>query len=370
MQMMLGDYETLLRHGESSAPPTAYLAALSNPQADPDHLDRALVYLTRSLGDSLARPMADFLTELGSSKATLVLCGPIAFAPVHSFSWEEDGEEVALIERFDLRSTPSATLQSVSAQRAAERSGRTIALTALGDPDLGDSRMDLPAARAEVEEIARLFADHPCECVYHSEATSLFLAREAPTASHVHLACHGSGSLFAVEEGEEPRIYLADREMADAELVTLGLSADLTVISACETAVSSLSYQPHEAFSLGAAFLAAGSSVAVASLWAVDDLATAMLMTRFYGEMINNGASPARALRNAQLWLRDLDERGEQEFLAGHPQLDAAFRRREGEGNRPGRRSVVNPSGGAAVGKDRPYASPEFWAPFVCFGAG
>ncbi len=371
MHTALGDYEKLFREPESVGPPAGYLAALSNPEADPDHLDRALAYLTATLGESLAKPIADFLAETGARRATLVLCGPLAFSPVHAFRWVENGKEVALLERFELRSAPSATLQGACIKRAAERGGRAVSLAALGDPDLGDPALDLPAAGAEVSEIAMLFDEDSRECAYRAEATSMFMERNAPTASHVHLACHGSGSHFASGDTEEPRIYLADREVTGAELVTLGLSADLTVISACETAVSSLGFQTHEALSLGAAFLAAGSSVAVASLWTVDDIATAMLMARFYRAMFESGSSPASALRSAQLWLRDLDEAEEREFLGAHPEIEDAFRKREQAGDRPGRRHMagmaVGPGGPAA---DKPYASPEFWAPFVCFGAG
>ncbi len=367
MHSALGDYERLFREPQNPGESAGYLAALSNPDSDPDHLDRALVYLTATLGETLAKPIAQFLTKLGAAKATLVLCGPLAFAPVHAFRWEEDGVEVALLERFELRIAPSATLQGASIERAAERGERGVSLAALGDPDLDDPELDLPAAGAEVEEIAELFARDSRECAFRAEATSAFLERTAPSASHVHLACHGSGSLFSSDESEEPRIYLADREVTGSELVTLGLSADLTVISACETAVSSLGFQAHEALSLGAAFLAAGSSVAVASLWTVDDIATAMLMARFYREMFESGTSPAAALRSAQLWLRDLDEDEEQEFLVAHPEIEEAYRTREQAGDRPGRRGAA---GAGAVVADRPYASPEFWAPFICFGAG
>jgi CHAT domain-containing protein/tetratricopeptide (TPR) repeat protein len=371
MRTALGDYERLLREPENAEQePAAYLAALSNPEADPEHLGRALDYLCNALGELMGRPIAEFVEGIGFSKLTLVPCGPLAFAPMHAFNWEEGGEQVTLLERFDLRSSPSATLQSASIQRAAERSGRDLSLVGLGDPDLGDPRKDLPAAGAEVEEIAELFAHHSGKCAYRADATSTFLRENAPSATHLHLACHGSGSLFSMEGEDAPQLYLADRVVADAELVTLGLGADLTVISACETAVSSLNHQPHEAFSLGVAFLAAGSTVAVASLWTVDDFASAILMTRFYTEMLVSDESPARALRNAQLWLRDLDESGEKEFLVRHPQLEAAFRRRMGEGDPPGRRGESTSTSVTNADPDRPYSSLEFWAPFICFGAG
>ena len=220
-----------------------------------------------------------------------------------------------------------------------------------------------------MKEIAELFPEGTASCVYRTEANRSFLEQEAPAVSHVHLACHGSGAIFSLAGEEEARVYLADGEMTNAQLSTLGLKASLVVVSACETAVTSINFLPQEALSLGVAFLTAGSSAAVATLWSVDDLATAILMTRFYAEMLENEARPAHALRAAQIWLRDLDETGEVEFLAAHPELEQAFRRRSQDGDRPGRRKAGS-VGGAAVAGHRPYESPEFWAPFVCFGAG
>ena len=48
-------------------------------------------------------------------------------------------------------------------------------------------------------------------------------------------------------------------------------------------------------------FMYAGSSRVAASLWKVDDRATAELMKRFYEGMLARRLSPAAALRSAQL---------------------------------------------------------------------
>jgi CHAT domain-containing protein len=53
-------------------------------------------------------------------------------------------------------------------------------------------------------------------------------------------------------------------------------------------------------------FMYAGSARVVASLWKVDDKATAELMTEFYREMLINKVTPAAALRTAQLRLSHL----------------------------------------------------------------
>ena len=55
---------------------------------------------------------------------------------------------------------------------------------------------------------------------------------------------------------------------------------------------------------LPAGFLQAGAPCVVSTLWAVDDMSTALLMERFYQQHLDEGLSPSRALRAAQRWLR------------------------------------------------------------------
>ena len=349
--------------------PSSYLAAITNPDPADGDLDRALDFLTKALGDGLGRSLAGFMEDHDAMGATLIPCGPVSLAPVHALSWDREDEETLLLDRFVLREAPSATLQRTSLEMAQDKADAPATLAALGNPDLGNPELNLPAAEAEVEEIADLFPEGTSSCAYREAANRSFLRSEAPAVSYLHLACHGSGAIFSTEGEEEARIFLAGGEVSDAELSMLGLGAKLVVASACETAMTSISYLPQEAFSLGVAFLSAGSVAAVATLWSVDDLATAILMTRFYEEMLEQEASPAHALRTAQLWLRSLDESAEADFLSAHPKLEQAFKRRSQDGERPGRRKAAS-MGGAPVVGHRPYESPEFWAPFVCFGAG
>jgi len=51
-------------------------------------------------------------------------------------------------------------------------------------------------------------------------------------------------------------------------------------------------------------FMYAGASTVVASLWKVDDEATAELMKRFYTNLLQHGMTPAAALRDAQKSIR------------------------------------------------------------------
>lgn len=84
------------------------------------------------------------------------------------------------------------------------------------------------------------------------------------------------------------------------DIYNLRLGADLVVLSACQTALGK-DVQGEGLVSLTRAFMYAGSPRVIASLWRVDDLATAELMKRFYRGVLLDGLGPAAALRAAQL---------------------------------------------------------------------
>jgi len=351
--------------GDTSSPtaPSSYLAGTSGANDDPEAFRRGLDHVLATLGDWIARPLAEDLENLGTTGVTIVACGPISQAPLHAATWSGERGTVSLLDLFDVRFTPSATLHLACLRRARELADKDLRLTAVGNPDLGDPKHDLPAAEPEVREIARHFPSHNAAIATREQATSSFLAANAPTATHLHLACHGKGGLL---DPQDAGLALADGWVPAAELAGQKLAARLTVLSACETAVAEIARLPDEAFSLSTAFLAAGSAGAVATLWSIDDAATALLMTRFYEELFN-GSQPTQALRRTQLWIRELTETEEDAFLDEHPWLSDEFKRRVDQGRKPGLRSPSD-SDAAWLGR-RPYSAPEFWAAFVAVGA-
>src|SRR5262249_2667218 len=114
----------------------------------------------------------------------------------------------------------------------------------------------------------------------------------------------------------DPTAFETDGEISAEQIArTWDLDADLVVLAACESALG----RPAggEGF-LGFAqpLLAKGARSLVLSLWKVDDTATALLMTRFYRNLLGRrdglkGPLPkAEALAEAKVWLRGL-RRGE-----------------------------------------------------------
>jgi CHAT domain-containing protein len=122
----------------------------------------------------------------------------------------------------------------------------------------------------------------------------------------VHFATHGflnsehpelSGVVFSlVDEQGQPQ----DGFLRLHEVYNLKLNADLVVLSACRTALGK-DVKGEGLIGLTRGFMYAGAASVVASLWKVEDKATAKLMRRFYQKMLVEGRRPAAALRAAQV---------------------------------------------------------------------
>jgi CHAT domain-containing protein len=100
------------------------------------------------------------------------------------------------------------------------------------------------------------------------------------------------------------------------DIHNLSLSADLVVLSACETGLGK-DVKGEGLVGLTRGFMYAGSKSVVASLWKVDDRATSELMGHFYREMLREGLPPAAALRSAKQSVRRQKRWGAPYFWAG-----------------------------------------------------
>lgn len=125
----------------------------------------------------------------------------------------------------------------------------------------------------------------------------------------LHFATHGfldpvrpenSGLLLSTinRNGQAQEGYLGLQD-----IYGLRAPVDLVVLSACRTALGK-EVRGEGLIGLTRGFMHAGASSVVASLWKVDDEATAELMKRFYANMLQRGMTPAAALRAAQNSIR------------------------------------------------------------------
>jgi CHAT domain-containing protein len=84
------------------------------------------------------------------------------------------------------------------------------------------------------------------------------------------------------------------------DIYNLDLPVELVVLSACNTALGK-EIKGEGLVGLTRGFMYAGAKSVMASLWKVDDVATAELMKRLYKKMLKEGMKPAAALRAAQV---------------------------------------------------------------------
>lgn len=165
----------------------------------------------------------------------------------------------------------------------------------------------LPDSRKEMLGIAGLYPPGQVRLYLGGEASEEnFKANPAlREARRVHLAVHGffnesrpelSGLVLALDgdPGEDGLLQVY-------EIFNLELSADLVVLSACETALGK-NVSGEGILGVSRALLYAGAASVVVSLWQVSDASTSELMVRFYRQL-NRSGDKAEALRLSKLEL-------------------------------------------------------------------
>jgi len=164
-------------------------------------------------------------------------------------------------------------------------------------PVFKNSQEELSFSVHEAEAINNLF---PAKMLMESEATSEMFSQESDNYSILHISTHALGGTF----NEEASIQFYDRALNIEELYGLNLSADLVVLSACDTGIGKL-IRGEGALSLARAFQYAGAGNVLFSLWQVNDKSTAELITYYY-KNLNKTHSRDFALHQASLdYLQD-----------------------------------------------------------------
>jgi CHAT domain-containing protein len=165
----------------------------------------------------------------------------------------------------------------------------------------------LPFSRREADAIKSLIPEKEVMLALGFRASvATATSPELSQYRYVHFATHG---LLNSEQPELSGILLSSYDefgkrqngfLQLHDVYNLKLSADLVVLSACETALGK-DIRGEGLVGLTRGFMYAGVPRIVASLWNVDDAATAELMGMFYKAMLTEGKRPADALRTAQV---------------------------------------------------------------------
>lgn len=221
-----------------------------------------------------------------------------------------------LLEDYAIYYAPSLSVLRHMNQKE-QANGANSTLLAFGNPIIGKDEQreqdlcPLPEAENEVRDIANTFDPKARRVFIGREATEMTFKALAPSYSVIHLATHGaldnrqplySHVLLTKTDGDSENDGLLEAR----EIMNMRLSADLAVLSACETANGKIS--PGEGvIGMSWAFFVAGTRSMVVSQWKVNSASTSSLLMNFYRTLKSNqsdtNARKARALREAAVSL-------------------------------------------------------------------
>jgi CHAT domain-containing protein/Tfp pilus assembly protein PilF len=292
--------------------------------------DPEVAAAARELSDMILRPAA---RSLAGRRLLVVAEGTLQYVPFAALPTPDDAASAPLVERHEIVSLPSASVLAVLRQERRRRSPPQGTLAVLADPVFrrddprltqgkipepqpnltrGDCSSDpanfarLRFSEEEAITIAKLVPEK-------DRLVKLGLDASLPTAMDgrlgryrlVHFATHGcidsrhpelsSLVLSQVDTKGRPR----EGFLRLKDIYNLELHADLVTLSACQTALGK-EVRGEGLIGLTRGFMYAGAARVLASLWSVDDRATAKLMEQFYSNMLTKKLRPAAALEQAQ----------------------------------------------------------------------
>ncbi|MFD5407089.1 CHAT domain-containing protein [Streptomyces griseorubiginosus] len=286
------------------------------------HWERSLESTTKWLWDDMMGPVCEALRE--HRRVTLVAGGLLGLLPLHA-AWTEDRAAPTgrryVLDNLVISYVPNArSLTSARALAAAVDPVKRLAV--IVDPPGKDERAVLHSAEQEARTAAASFGARAT--VLRGSAANATAVRHALTdVDVVHFACHGQADLLSPLDS---RLLLAGEDVLSLrDLMALRLKLRLAVLSACESYLPG-TVLPDEVVSLPSGLLQAGVAGIVAGMWSLPDAPTALLMVDFYRRWRTEGQHPATALRDAQIWLRDVPSGERVAFLqqaldAGAPWL-------------------------------------------------
>jgi CHAT domain-containing protein/tetratricopeptide (TPR) repeat protein len=276
----------------------------------------------------------------GIENLIIITDGELGHLPFESFLVEPANDNNYkelhyLLKDYHLSYNYSATLWKENKEtEKSNNNGQMLAMAASYDEDLDanllrgrlpttrqtrEALQPLPAARAEVEALEQQYRGF---FAFDSLASEKVLLEKAREYAIIHLAMHGLldenrpmlSSLALTENGDS----LYDNFWQAHEISKLELTADLVVLSACETGYGKFE-QGNGIASLARAFMYAGVPSLVVSLWQVNDQSTSIIMQNFY-KHLSSGMTKSAALRQAKLdYIVDADN------LAAHPAFWSPF---------------------------------------------
>ena len=266
---------------------------------------------------SLRRLLVDPIEQAGwlqgANDIVIVPHGFLYYLPFAVLVRTTSGGGRFLVEDYVVSYLPAAAALAMSRQPQPS-SERLIALA----PSVSNLRFTSGEARA----VAAAFGRHGTALV-GPDATETWFKKAAGDYDVIHFATHGffnkGNPLFSGVELQPDAQN--DGRLEVYEILSLHLRAQLVTLSACETALGSGYFTEipagDEFVSLTRAFLSAGASNVIATLWEVNDSSTAQLMRTLYSQMSDQPASRSLAIAQRLMLHGDTGHR--------HPYYWSAF---------------------------------------------
>jgi len=285
-------------------------------------------------------------------------------------------------DKFRLRYVPSCQILQYCQQRPP--------LDKINYGTVEDADGTLSGAGFEGEKIAQLYNIPKNQRLRGiTQATVKNYRQLANQVQVLHSSHHASSRL---DSPLESRLILADGNITLGQIMTPGFrlpNLSDVFLSCCETNLSVVGISD-DILSLSTGFLCAGARSVVSTLWAVDDLATALFSISYY-RYRHEGKSRPEALRKAQNDLRNLKLAKVQADLVSEFKLVNQARQAARDELKRADKSSVNrqqleedvrnltticdaihnfqterlPSYGQ---QEYPFADPFYWAGFICSG--
>ncbi|MDG1332483.1 MAG: CHAT domain-containing protein [Crocinitomicaceae bacterium] len=168
-------------------------------------------------------------------------------------------------------------------------------------PSYANGQTNLRGAQDESELISDCFGS---KYFNQNKATRSAFLDASTNASVLHLAMHAE---INENIGEQSCFLFNDEKLYLDELYGLNLSGDMAVLSACSTGRSFKDVRSGNA-SLQRAFIYAGITSTLSSLWEIPDQSTQEIMTSFY-ENLKTGMTNGEAIRDAKRnFLKNADD--------------------------------------------------------------
>ena len=247
---------------------------------------------------SLRRLLVDPIEKAGwlhgANEIAVVPHGFLYYLPFAALLRPTPGGHRFLVEDYVVSYLPAAVALAMPS-RPQPSGERLVALA----PSVSNLRFTSGEARA----VAAAFGHHGTAIV-GPNATETWFKHVAGDYDVIHFATHGffnkANPLFSGVELEPDAQN--DGRLEVYEILGLHLRAQIVTLSACETALGSGYFMEipagDEFVGLTRAFLSAGASTVVATLWEVNDNSTAQLMSSLYRRVSER--SPSLSLAFAQ----------------------------------------------------------------------